>query len=207
MRKIEPRYDSEQLAQHPGCVGLKIIFFAWIGMAAIAGVLYLGELIFGSEKETATVPKSGTVVTAPSRPAPPPFVRPATGPDGQPWPRSAAYIAGMPRLNTGGLSSVTVDNSQCTNDVLVKVYSYGMQAPVRVGFIPAGGRFTFDSLKAGKYDVRYQDLDDGSLARSETFDLQERRTYSGTEYSTIELTLYKVRNGNMQTYPLSPADF
>ena len=113
----------------------------------------------------------------------------------------------MPRLCTGGLSSVTVDNSQCTNDVLVKLYSYGMRAPARVGFIPARGKFTFESLSAGEYDVRYQDLDDGSLARSEKLDLEERRTYSGTSYSTIELTLYKVRNGNMQTYPLSPTEF
>ena len=80
-------------------------------------------------------------------------------------------------------------------------------AAVRVFFIPAGARFTAENLNAGNYDVRYQALDDGSLARSEDFSLTERETYNGNEYSTIEMTLYKVTHGNMQTYPLSPADF
>jgi hypothetical protein len=205
MRQIQPRVDSEEFASSPGCVALKAVLFAWIGLAVLAGVIQIGSLVFDSRDEQAAR-QHGAAFRAPS-PAPPSFVRPAAGPDGQPWPSAASYIAGIPKLCTGGLSSVTVDNSQCTNDVLVKIYSYGLQAPARVGFIPARGRFTFKSLAEGKYDVRYQDLDDGSLARSESFDLEERQTYSGTQYSTIELTLYKVLNGNMQTYPLSPSEF
>jgi len=102
---------------------------------------------------------------------------------------------------------VTVDNTLGGSDVLVKIYADRLGRAARVFFIPAGRAFTAESMSPGRYDVRFQDLDDGELAKSESFTLDERATFSGIEYSTIRLTLYKVRDGNMQTYPLSPEDF
>jgi hypothetical protein len=45
------------------------------------------------------------------------------------------------------------------------------------------------------------------LARSESFALEEITTHNGTQYSDMTMTLYKVRNGNMQTYGLSEDEF
>lgn len=184
-----------------GCVFCTLILLVAAGL----GVSELVGWIRGPKatRSPASAQSSSTDF-APSR-----FLRPALGPNGRKWPTTPSYIAGMDHRNTSGLSSVTVDNSRCSNDVLVKLYSLDSSPPaaVRVFFIPAGARFTAENLNAGDYDVRYQALDDGSLARSEDFSLTERETYNGTEYSTIEMTLYKVTHGNMQTYPLSPADF
>lgn len=143
---------------------------------------------------------------APQRPA---YVRPVAAPNGQPWPTAAGYVKGFPRVHANGLSKVTVDNAQNDSDVFVKLVSLdGPNAyPVRVFFIPAHGSFTLNNVAAGNYDVRYQDLNSGGRLRSEQFSLEETSTYQGTQYSTMTLTLYKVRNGNMQTYDLAEDEF
>ena len=136
-------------------------------------------------------------------------MKPAAAPNGSPWPASAAYIERYERLNTNGLSSVKVDNSRNQTDAFVKLVSVDASRPlpVRVFFIPRGGSFTADDVRAGTYDIRYQDLDTGELLRSESFGLAERTTLGGVEYSTVTITLYKIRNGNISTYPLAAADF
>lgn len=139
----------------------------------------------------------------------PVYVKPQVAPNGQYWPENAGYIPGYEQLNSDGLSSVTIDNSQNDSDVFVKLVSLdGVEAyPARQMFIPAFGKFTAENVKAGNYDVRYKDLDTGGLSRSESFVLEETLTYEGTRYSTISMTLYKVQHGNMQTYPLAESEF
>jgi hypothetical protein len=146
------------------------------------------------------------VAAPPERPA---YARPETDPNGQPWPTVAGYMKGFPRVHTNGLSTVTVDNAQNDSDVFVKLVSLdGPNAfPVRVFFIPAHGSFTLNNITPGSYDIRYQDLNNGGRSRSEQFSLEETPTYEGTQYSNFTLTLYKVRNGNMQTYDLAEDEF
>ena len=78
---------------------------------------------------------------------------------------------------------------------------------VRVLFIKAGEKFIVRNIPAGTYDVRYKNLDNGRLAKSESFDLTEKQEKGGMRYSTIELTLYKVSQGNMKVYPVSEENF
>lgn len=137
------------------------------------------------------------------------YVRPSTTPNGAAWPKNSSYIEKYPKLNVGGLSSVTVDNSQNDSDVFVKLVSISAyeSRPVRFFYIPAFGEFKVGNVKAGIYDIRYRDLTNGQLARSESFTLEEVPTYNGTRFSEMTMTLYKVRNGNMQTYSLSESEF
>ncbi len=137
------------------------------------------------------------------------YQRPATAPNGQPWPIGAGYVNGFQQLHSNGLSKVTVDNGQNGSDVFGKLVSLdGPRAfPVRIFFIRAHGSFTLSSVTAGKYDIRYRNLDTGGLSRSEAFSLDEIGTYQGTQFSEVTLTLYKVQNGNMQTYGLDEAEF
>ncbi len=137
------------------------------------------------------------------------YVRPTTAPNGRPWPQSAAYVEGYQQLHRDGLSSVTIDNSRNDSDVFVKLVSLeGARAyPVRQFYIPAHGSFSIKKVKPGAYDIRYRDLGDGGLSRSEAFELKETSTYNGTQFSNITMTLYKVQHGNMQTHRLSEAEF
>ncbi len=135
--------------------------------------------------------------------------KPALAPNGQPWPIAAGYVKGYPQLNANGLSTVTVDNSQNDSEVFVKLVSLdGAQAfPVRQFFIPAFTTFALKKVSAGSYDIRYRDLISGGLSRSEAFTLIEERAADGTRFSNMRMTLYKVNNGNMQTYRLSEVEF
>jgi len=136
-------------------------------------------------------------------------VRPPTAPNGEAWPLSSGYIRGYKHLNANGLSTVTIDNGQNDSDVFVKLVSLdGPNAfPVRTFYISAHGTFTVTQVTAGSYDIRYRDLGTGGLSRSESFNLEETPTYNGTQFSNMTMTLYKVRNGNMQTFGLAENEF
>jgi curved DNA-binding protein CbpA len=144
-----------------------------------------------------------------ARPARDGYERPLLAPNGEAWPTGASYVRGYKKLNTKGLSSVTIDNNQNDSDVFVKLVSLeGAEAyPVRQFYIPAYSKFTVNKVSAGSYDVRYRDLSSGGLSRSESFNLEETQIAGGTQFSKYTMTLYKVRNGNMQTYGLSEAEF
>lgn len=124
-------------------------------------------------------------------------------------PSVSSYIPGVEQQNVDGLGEVTVDNSRNDSDVLVKlVVTIGTHSfPVREFFIRAGGSFNVGKVSPGHYDIRYLERWSGAIAKSEPFDLVETTTEQGTEYSTMTMTLYKVANGNMQTYPIGPDEF
>jgi hypothetical protein len=178
-------------------------FGVWyVVVACLVGSLVASELTSSTSREAVPVP---VAVSAPAKP----YVAPTIAPNGSPWPLTADYVQGYERLNTGGLSSVTVNNSENEADAFVKLFSLHrvLPQPVRTFFIPGRSSFTVSGLSAGRYDVRYMDLASGTMSRSESFELRETPTDGGIEYSTLTMTLYKVANGNMQTYPLSPAEF
>lgn len=133
----------------------------------------------------------------------------ATAPNGSPWPSRAGYVKGYPIENDGGYSEVAVDNSQNDADVFVKLVSLEGETayPVRQFYIPARSKFTMKSVAAGKYDIRYRDLDTGGLSRSQSFEVTEERTADGVSYRNLTMTLYKVQGGNFQTYDLAPGEF
>ncbi len=137
------------------------------------------------------------------------YIRPLTAPNGSPWPAQAGYISGYDFLNNLGISTVTVDNSSNNADVYVKLYLLvgSKKFVCRHVFIPGFSKFKMESLAPGVYDVRYLDLNNGQIAKTEKFELRETQDYSGTQYSNITLTLYKVLNGNMQTINISADDF
>lgn len=140
---------------------------------------------------------------------PKPYVRPTTAPNGYNWPTVASYLYGYPILNSDGYSEITIDNGQNNSDVYVKLFYLELEEPsaVRHFYIPAYGRFTLKNIRAGSYDIRYLNLDTGSLTRSQSFDLTEQETDYSVRYSSLTITLYKVLNGNMRTYPITEDDF
>jgi len=179
-------------------------YWLWYGIGAI--------IIIGALDNKPSTPPSGPkpyISTPLQERVAPEYVRPAVAPNGEPWPLMSGYVAGYQSMNTDGLSTVTVDNTQNDSDVFVKLVSLdGQNAfPVRTFFILARGTFTLNQVTAGSYDIRYRDLSTGGLSRSESFQLQEIPTDDGTQFSNITMTLYKVLNGNMQTYELSENEF
>lgn len=139
----------------------------------------------------------------------PAYIKPSTAPNGSPWPTRSAYISGYPISRADGLSKLTIDNRSNSVEMFVKLVALDPDktVPIRHGFIPAYQVITMNDIRSGQYDVRYMDLSDGTLSRSEAFELQEVDDGNGTSFSVITMTLFKVSNGNMQTYPLSKDEF
>ena len=137
------------------------------------------------------------------------YVRAASAPNGEPWPGRSGYIEGYAQTNQGGLSEVTVDNTQNDTDMFAKLVSLdGPTAqPVRTFFVAARGRFTLTGLTIGNYDLRYRNLASGGLARSPALILEEVATARGTQHSALTVKLHKAADGNMQAYALTDADF
>ena len=184
------------------------LLFLLMVLAAVLSPLFTPMLTTNSNSvEHAALAK--TTATPAQKIQRPEYIKPNNAPNGQPWPNSANYVKGYKRLHAKGLSTVTVDNGQNDSDVFVKLTSLDSKQayPVRQFYIPAFSRFTVNKVTNGSYDIRYRDLNNGRLSRSEAFDLEETTTYDGTQFSNITMTLYKVQNGNMQTYDLSEAEF
>ena len=155
-----------------------------------------------SEAPISTPPEELRVAT-------PSYVRPTTSSNGQKWPVKSSYVNGYKILHADGLSTVTIDNSRNNSDVFVKLVSIDSAKafPVRQFFVTAFGTFTINKVRAGNYDVRYKDLDLGSISKSEPFELTEIPTNGGVEYSTMSMTLYKIQDGNMQTTTIPESEF
>jgi hypothetical protein len=139
----------------------------------------------------------------------PTYQKPLSAPNGEPWPTSAGYVRGYPVIHKEGLSQVTIDNSQNDADVFVKLVSLddAQAFPVRVFYIPGYQSFTVHKVNTGNYDLRYRDLNTGTLLRTESFTLEEVPIENGVRYSSMTMTLYKVPNGNLHTYELSESEF
>lgn len=197
-----------------------------IAVKASIGVMLLCAVVLAlqpHDPSTDTIAPSPTDTTAPSPtdvaepspyPTPDPSISPSylrlqQAPNGQPWPTSSGYVKGYPQKVSDGLSSVRVDNSKNDSDVFVKLYALNSipPQPARVFFIKQGGQFTAKHIRAGGYDVRYQDLETGTLSKSEPFELVEEKVKGGTRFSNLTMTLYEVSEGNMQTYPIPEAEF
>jgi hypothetical protein len=179
----------------------------------------LGAALVISVQQGGKTSPNYPVAQIPSRPVPihqsprvtpkPAYVRPATAPNGTPWPTSASYVAHYPRFNTKGYSTVTVDNSQSDSDVFVKIMTTdgAKRIATRVFFIPAFGQFVAQKLTKGNYLIEYQDLGSGRNYRGDTFSLEETRMSDRIQYSTESLTLYKVANGNTELAEIDDAEF
>jgi hypothetical protein len=139
----------------------------------------------------------------------PAYVRPATAPNGAPWPTSAGYISHYKKKNVKGLSNITIDNTQSDSDVFVKLSSLqkGAFIPVRWFYIPAFGQFTATKLTKGNYRIEYEDLSTGRKYRGDVFEAQEIARADRIEYSNDSLTLYKVRDGNTNFAEIDDAEF
>lgn len=138
----------------------------------------------------------------------PGYQRPAAAPNGRNWPRYADYVGGYPRLQSGGLSVVSLDNSTGDTDLFVKLVALeGLKPfPARWIYLPARGSFTLEQVAAGDYDIRLVNLDTGRHFRSEPFKLEETLTDAGVQFSRVSLPL-SAPDGGTRLYDLAEAEF
>lgn len=84
-----------------------------------------------------------------------------TAPNGVPWPAASGYIDGYPIGNNGEEMQVMVDNTANSSPVFVKVYDLDRRSNVRHVYVLAHESLAIEKLAAGKYEVRYQNIEAG----------------------------------------------
>jgi hypothetical protein len=83
-------------------------------------------------------------------------------PNGESWPVTSGYVDGYPVGNQGEEMQVKVDNTANPSAVFVKLYDLDRRANVRHAYVLAHETLAIDKLAAGKYEVRYQNVDPGA---------------------------------------------
>jgi hypothetical protein len=82
-------------------------------------------------------------------------------PNGENWPPSSGYVEGYPVGNPGDEMQVLVDNAKNGSGVFVKLYDLDRRANVRHAYVLPHESLLIEKLAAGKYEVRYQNVDLG----------------------------------------------
>lgn len=122
------------------------------------------------------------------------------------------YLKGERQSFSNGLSTFKIDNTDGSHDAEVRLYIGGKQ--IRSMFVRVGTAFTAEKLASGTYKMRYkmningqdrafQAKDDFVLSQTET----ETDNGISTRFSRMTVTLYKVKDGNMQTEEIPVASF
>lgn len=118
------------------------------------------------------------------------------------------YVRGEPIRHKDGLSSFEVDNTGTNRDAIVRIYFDGKKPAARSMLVKAGEKFTAKTLSPGKYKMRYRFSDSKKIFEAKSiFAVTEEKTETGTRFSRITVTLYKTKDGNMQTTEVSEDDF
>lgn len=128
-------------------------------------------------------------------------------PSGRTWPSVAAIIG--PDRTTGAPSQLTIDNSRSTSNIYVKlaVVMGSSRQDIQNAYIPAGKQLMLRGIQSGTYVVKYKDIESGCNSVSEPFQIEQRETYNGIEYTDMTITIYKVSSGNFNFSNIPESDF
>lgn len=85
----------------------------------------------------------------------------ATAPNGAPWPAASGYVDGYAVANQGEHMRVNVDNGGNESAVFVRLVDLDRGVSVRHAYVLPREALSIDKLSAGRYQVRYQNVDPG----------------------------------------------
>jgi len=182
-----------------------LIIFGAIGMIAAAGVWMVAPARhhpqIADQPISATTPDASTT----SQEATPGYVRSEVADNGAAWPTSSGYVRGYPIELVEGNSSITIVNLLNDSDVFVKMFSLDSTPPkpVRTVFVRASDQFTVRTVAAGRYELRYRDLDSGALYRTDPFSIDTE----GAKHNALPITLDDPNELSTHTHPISDQDF
>ncbi|MET0266105.1 MAG: J domain-containing protein [Duganella sp.] len=102
--------------------------------------------------------------------------QPLVAPNGEPWPRASGYLDGFSVGNRGDDMQLMLDNASNASAVFIKVYDVDRRANVRYAYVQAHDKLMVDQLANGKYEIRYQNLDNGAACNTPSGGSAPRRT-------------------------------
>lgn len=164
----------------------------WAAVALFAFFIFSNSGSTSNSSTKKNTPKSNTTSS---------YSKPTSSPKSSFTPilnKPTGYDPQFKQKNTGGLCQLTIDNKSNNYPVYVKLYELysGNATAVRAFYVQKNDAFIAKDINPGLYDVRYRNLQDGNLSKTEQFDLKQIKTSTGTQYSTVSFTLYTVSGGN-----------
>jgi len=183
-----------------GTPSISIIPFISIGIIAFLVLFFSLSGKNSSSSLPSKPPSALPVATASTQPAKPSFVPVLDKPTG--------YDKNFQQKLDSGECKVTIDNTRNNFPVYVKIYklSNGL-IPARAFYIQNNDQFTANNIPPGQYDVRYRNLQTGSISKTQSFELEQHRTVDGIEYSIISFTLFTVPGGNTRMTSIDETQF
>lgn len=125
-----------------------------------------------------------------------------------PGEQATGYLQGEPQSAPAGRSTFQVDNEDGEADATVRIYQNGQRRAVRSVYVRKGESFTIPNLAPGTYVMRYRfSGSDKTYKADDTFQLSETPTETGTTYSKVRVTLYRVPRGNLSVSEVPSDDF
>ena len=135
------------------------------------------------------------------------YVRKNYAPNGFVWPRNAGYLTGYAIENNDGLSNITIKNEQGSSDIYLKLATIDGYT-IRHVYIPKGQSFKIQHVNPGAYILKYKQLDNGQIYKADNIlQIDEIRTYYGTQFTNLEFTIYPVTHGNTTKTRLNENEF
>jgi DnaJ-class molecular chaperone with C-terminal Zn finger domain len=211
LRKNAESQDSRQTASSQNTSALTKSNLLRIAGATTMLVLFVVVLI--ASQSPGNAPKSANKVSPPSAigqksvptiPAKPAFTPILDKPTG--------YDPDYRQQKLDGYCQVTVDNTKNDYPVLVRLYTMlkgdeSTRFILTAFYIQKGETFSAKNIPAGTYDIRYKNLKNGATSKTPHFDLEERETTSGLQYSVVTFTLFTVPSGNIKMTSIPEEDF
>lgn len=175
--------------------------------AAIAIVALLGAMVFGIATSD-TVSRLGMIDVMEMIKGSD-YLRPATAPNGQPFPETTGYINGYEVRNNQGSTSLNVNNSKNDNDVYLKLLSLEGNKLITVRHVYIKGKtdFKLENLTVGTYEIQYLDLVAGVAGKSETFTVTDNKNMLGTSSTTLSVTLKTAVDGQLKVENVPVGEF
>jgi hypothetical protein len=144
------------------------------------------------------MPSESATAVEPVQPAPIPSIY---------LPLTTGYLPDKEIRDNSGYSELTLKNNSDSN-FHVKLYNWysGQWMLSREAYVKAQEEFKMNDLSPGKYEIRKMDVQTKNANKSESFTLEETRSATGVEYSTMTLTFNAYR-GNSSITPISAGEF
>lgn len=203
-RQKQTSTTNVQQSNGRGCiVSIVLVFLLFLFFAAVGG-----------RSSTSSKPqqtRTNTTNSSSATPKPPNSSSKKTNETPSPKKNVATgYDDNHSYLNDNGFCEITIDNTKNDMPVYVRIWDMNKHKPVRAFYIRQGGTFTADELTPGRYEIRYRELYENGVpsygTKSQIYTMEQHRTPTGTQYDTLSLTLYKVRNGNARTERIDAGD-
>ena len=195
----------------PAALGYLMELPRWLGLPASVAASGAAQ-VAGAAAEVAGAAVSALVGavsgSSPSSPGVSPQAPASQALESNARQASTGYVAGSTPAAMGGRSTVTVNNSKGSSDIVGRLYLNGQQPAVREMFVKAGESFRAEGLQPGRYVFRYRPVGSESTFEADRpVNLSESVSEQSIRSSHVTVNIFSGVGGNLSYKSVNPGSF